>query len=92
MTVNTLLVKSYATNVYLIGKNSLTNIAATRPEYVEPVKQQAATAFYIDDIDRALANGWITPSEHADTLALKTAEDPQYRPPITLMTASEPNI
>lgn len=84
MTVNTILVKSYATNVYLTGTNSLANIQATRPEYVQPVMQRAADAYFIDDIDRALANGWITPIEHADTLALKGAEDPQNRPPIEL--------
>jgi len=89
MAVNMLLVKSYATNVYLTGKNSLTNIGSTRPEYVEPVQQNAAESFYIDDIDRALANGWITPVEHADTLALKTAEDPQNRPPITFMSVEQ---
>lgn len=85
MAVNTILVKSYATNVYLIGTNSFANIEATRPDYVEPVKQRAADAFFIDDIDRALANGWIDPQEHADTLALKGMEDPQYRPPIEFM-------
>lgn len=84
MTVNTILVKSYATNVYLTGSNSLTNIGTTRPEYVQPVMQRAADAYYIDDIDRALTNGWITPTEHADTLALKEVSDPQNRPPIEL--------
>jgi len=87
MAVNTLLVKSYATNVYLTGTNSLSNIAATRPEYVQPVMQRAADAFYIDDIDYALSQGWITPQEHADTLALKGPEDPQYRP--ELLVAQE---
>lgn len=81
---NTLLVNSYATTVYMTGKNSLSNIALTRPEYVEPVKQRAADYYYIDDIDRALMKGWITPSEYADTLALKGPEDPQYSPPVTL--------
>lgn len=89
MAVNTILVKSYATNVYLIGSNSFANIQATRPEYVEPVKQRAADAFYIDDIDRALTNGWISAEEHAETLALKGAEDPQNRPPITLNATNE---
>jgi hypothetical protein len=46
---------------------------------VEPVKQRAAEAYYIDDIDRALSQGYITPEEHADTLALKGPTDPQYR-------------
>lgn len=39
---NVLLVKAYATNVYLTDKNSLSNIAATRPDYVGPVMQYAA--------------------------------------------------
>lgn len=85
MAVNQLLVNSYASNVYLLGKNSLTNIGLTRPEYVEPVKQRAADVYYIDEIDNALMKGWITSQEHADTLALKGPEDPQYSPPITLV-------
>jgi hypothetical protein len=90
MAVNQLLVNSYATNIYLLGKNSFSNIALTRPEYVEPVKQRGADHYYIDEIDTALTKGYITPSEHADTLALKEADDPQYSPPITLMVATEP--
>lgn len=80
MAVNTLLVKSYATNVYRTGRNSLENIGATRPEYVQPVMQYAADTYYIEDIDDALTKGWITPTEHADTLALKETDDPQNRP------------
>lgn len=34
---------------------------------------------------KQLTKGWITPEEHADTLALKTPDDPQERPPIILM-------
>lgn len=92
MAVSTLLVKSYATNVYLTGSNSLANIQATRPDYVQPVMQRAADAYFIDDIDRALTNGWITAEEHADTLALKGAEDPQNRPPIVLSAVEEPIV
>lgn len=84
-----LLVRSYATNVYMTGGNSLSNIEATRPEYVEPVMKRAAEFYYIDDIDRALAKGWITPQEHSDTLALKGPNDPQYSPPITLLSAEQ---
>lgn len=86
MAVNSILVKVYATNIYLAGANSFANIEATRPEYVQPVKKRAAEAYYIDDITRALNNGWITVEEHAETLALKTAEDPQERPPVTLVS------
>lgn len=91
MTVNTLLVRSYAANVYLAGKNSFANISATRPEYVEPVKQYAADTYYIEDIDYSLAKGFITPEEHAETLALKGVEDPQNRPPFDLL-ATESKI
>lgn len=84
MAVNTLLVRSYANNIYMFGTNSFENIEATRPEYVTPnggpVMQYASDRFYIDDIDRALVNGWINPDQHAATLALKGPEDPQYRP------------
>lgn len=86
MSVNTLLVRSYVLTVYMTGRNSLANIAILRPEYVEPVKQHAADTLYIEDIDAALTNGWVTQEEHADTLALKGPEDPQHRPPITLIT------
>lgn len=89
MSVNVLLVKSYATNVYRTGRNSLTNIAILRPEYIAPVMQYAADTYYIEEIDDALTKGWITPEEHADTQALKGVEDPQHRPPITFMTGGE---
>jgi len=69
----------------MTGGTTFAYIEATRPEYVEPVKKRAAEQYYIDYIDRALINGWITSEEHADTLALKGPEDPQYSPPITFM-------
>jgi len=90
MAVNTLLVKSYATTVYKAGMNTLANIEATRPLYVAPVMQYAADTYYIEDIDDALTKAWITPEEHADTLALKGAEDPQTRPPYELMAMEIP--
>lgn len=85
MAVNNILVRSYSTNIYWTGKNSFANIGATRPEYVEPVKQYAANNYYIEDIDDSLTKGWITPIEHADTQALKTEDDPQHRPDIFAM-------
>ena len=78
MAVNILLVRSYATNVYLTGRNSLSNIEAVRPEYVLPVMQYASDTYYIDNINYALTKGWITATEHANTLALKDVNDPQY--------------
>ena len=84
--VNYLLVKAYATTVYRTGRNTLANIAVNRPEYVEPVMQYAADTYFIEDIDDALTKAWITPVEHADTLALKEPDDPQNRPPIEMMS------
>lgn len=78
MAINQLLVRAYATNVYITGGNTLSNIAILRPEYIQPVMQYAADKYYINEIDNALAQGFITPTEHADTLALKGPEDPQY--------------
>lgn len=80
MAVNTLLVRSYATNVYLTGRNSLSNIEETRPEYVIPVMQYSADNYCVDDIDYALQRDWITLKEHDDTLLLKDISDPQNRP------------
>lgn len=85
MAVNNLLVKSYALNIYLTGKNSFANVAILKSEYVEPIKIYAAKTYWIDDIDNALNKAFITPEEHAYTLALKGAEDPQVRPPYGLM-------
>lgn len=83
MATNSLLVKSYATNIYLTGSNSFENVEATRPEYVTPnggpVMAYSAKNHYIDDIDNALTMGYINAQQHADTLALKTPTDPQYR-------------
>lgn len=89
MPVNTLLVRLFSTNVYLTGMNSLTNIMATRPQYVAPVMQYAASNYYIEDIDSSLTKGFISPQEHADTQALKTEDDPQHRPSIELLSMQE---
>ena len=80
MATNTLLVKSYALNVYMTGRNTLENISSTRPDYVQPVMLYAAQTYYIEDINEALSNGWITSQEHADTLALKGPNDLQNWP------------
>ena len=81
--VSPLLVRSYAGNVYRTGRNRLSNIAIVNPTYVEPVMLYAAQTYYTDYIDAVLAKGWITPEEHAETIALKTPTDPGY------MTAAE---
>lgn len=92
MSVSMLLVKSYALNVYMNGTTTFEYIQSVRPDYVLPVKQRGADAFYIEDIDDALTKGWITQQEHDDTLALKGPEDPKYRPIIELMATEAPII
>lgn len=77
---------TFARNIYQAGTASFTSIPA---EYVGPVKQYAADKFFVDDIEAAAANGWITEAEKQETLDLKGPEDPQYRP-VLLMDAPAP--
>ncbi|WP_309119217.1 hypothetical protein [Paenibacillus sp.] len=80
MAVNSLLVRSYATNIYLTGTTSIEGIIASgRQEYETPVMQHAADKFSRDDIERTAASGWISPERAEATSALKDSEDPQYR-------------
>jgi hypothetical protein len=57
---------TYARNIYRYGTTSFSTIPT---EYVEPVKEYAATHYPLDDIDNALAQGWITQQEYDDTIA-----------------------
>lgn len=85
---------TYARNIYLTGGNRLTardgfvGVPRTPDDYYVAVQQYAAKNYYIDDISAALANGWINQQEYDETMAYKTASDPQYRP---LMMAAEEN-
>jgi hypothetical protein len=66
MAVNNLLVKAYAINIYRYGNRTFSTIPA---EYHEPVKQYAAANFTLEEIDNALAKGYITQQEYDETLA-----------------------
>jgi hypothetical protein len=69
MAVNSLLVRSYTTNIYVYGNRSFATIPA---EYHEPVKQHAVANYTLAQIDNAFANGWITETEYNETLAYAT--------------------
>ncbi|MED4922889.1 XkdX family protein [Anoxybacillus geothermalis] len=71
MAVYTFLVRAYARDIYLYGNRRFSDIL---PEYVEPVKQYAAQTFTQEQIDNALAQGWITQTEYEETMAYKTAQ------------------
>jgi hypothetical protein len=73
-------VSTYARNIYLYGTTTFASIPA---EYVVPVKQYAATGqvnvaqypsgftgYTREQIDNALAQGYITQQEYDDTVAL----------------------
>lgn len=64
------LIIAYAKAIYLDGTKKFTEI---RPEYVVPVKQYVAANYSVEQIDNALAQGWITQQEHDQTIAYKTA-------------------
>jgi hypothetical protein len=71
MAVNNLLVKAYAINIYRYGNRKFATIPAA---YHEPVKQFAADFFTLEEIDNALAKGFITQQEYDETLAYTVAE------------------
>lgn len=60
---------AYARDIYLYGNRRFSDIPA---EYREPVKQYAAQNFTQEQIDYALAMGWITQQEYDETMAYKT--------------------
>ncbi|WP_019536746.1 hypothetical protein [Paenibacillus ginsengihumi] len=75
-------VSTYARNIYMTGTERLTareHYGGIPENYRIPVLQFAAKNYYIDWLDHALDKGWITPQEYQETIAMKTAEDPQYR-------------
>jgi len=66
MAVNSLLVRSYTTNIYIYGNRFFATIPA---EYHELVKKHAAATYSLAQIDSALSQGWITEIEYNETLA-----------------------
>ena len=74
---------TYARNIFMLGVERFTareGFSGIPAEYIPYVKQYAATKYYIDDIQNACIQGWISDDEMAETLALKGPDDPQYRP------------
>ena len=71
MAVNGLLVKAYTVNIYRYGNRTFSSIPA---EYHEPVKQYAATNLSLQEIDNALAQGYITQQEYGETVTLIPAQ------------------
>jgi predicted DNA-binding ArsR family transcriptional regulator len=56
---------TYARSIYIFGTDRLANIPS---EYVEPVKQYSAKNYTREQIDNALAQGWITQEEYDQTI------------------------
>jgi hypothetical protein len=71
MTVYSFRIGPYARDIYLYGKQRLENIPA---EYYTPVEDYAAKNFTRDQINRALASGYITQTQYNETIALITNE------------------
>lgn len=61
-----MLVRQYAVCVYVHGTRSFETVVA---DYHEPVKKYAAENYTLEQIDRALVNGYITESEYQQTIA-----------------------
>lgn len=62
------LTAAYAKAIYIDGTKTFSVI---RAEYVEPVKQYAATNYSVEQIQNALSHGWITQQEYDQTIAYK---------------------
>ena len=74
MAVYTWRTGTYSRMIYLDGTKSFASLTA---EYLEPVKQRAATDFSYSQIDNALAKGYINQQEYDDTIAIKTLIEPR---------------
>jgi len=59
------LVRVYAYQIYIDGYKRFSDINAT---YHEEIKQYAAANFTLQQIDSALARGWLTQQEYDDTV------------------------
>lgn len=60
---------AYSTAIYRHGTKSFPDIMTA---YVTPVKEYASATYTKADIDRALASGWITDEEYAETAGGKS--------------------
>lgn len=65
------LTTAYAKAIYIDGTKRFPDI---RQEYVPYVKQYAADNYTREQIDNALAQGWIAQQEYDDTVALIPAQ------------------
>jgi ribulose bisphosphate carboxylase small subunit len=62
------LVVAYAKAIYIDGTKKFSDI---RPEYDPYVKQYAVNNYTQEQIDNALAQGWITQTEYDDTMSYR---------------------
>lgn len=66
---------TYAKAIYVYGTNRLTardGYVGIAEGYYAPVQQYAAMNFTQDQIDLALAYGWINQQEYDETMAIKS--------------------
>lgn len=65
-------VQTYARAIYVYGTNRLTardGFPGVAEGYYGPVEQYAATTYTQDQLDLALASGWITQQEYDETMS-----------------------
>ncbi|MDT0160254.1 hypothetical protein [Bacillus sp. AG4(2022)] len=72
MVIIPLLTKQYAVCVYVYGTRKFETVVA---DYHEPVKKYAAANYTLEQIDNALVKGYITESEHIDTMKYVNQEE-----------------
>jgi len=72
MAANPILTKQYAVCVFVYGTRKFETVVA---DYHEPVKKYAAETYTLEQIDNALVKGYITESEHTDTMKYTKVEE-----------------
>ncbi|GEM_PF-5692167 len=72
MAVIQMLVRQYAVCVYIHGTRKFETVVA---DYHEAAKEYAAENYTLEQIDRALVNGYITEEEYQQTIACTKKEE-----------------
>lgn len=66
--------KTYANAIYVFGTNRLSaedNYPGIASEYYAPIEEYAAQTYTQDQLDIALANGWISQQEYDESMSYK---------------------
>jgi len=70
-------VGTYSRMIYLDGTRTFEVVALDSPLYDQAIKEYAATNFSYNQIDTAIAQGYINQTQYDETIALKLLIEPR---------------